>query len=96
MELLANYNFEVLYKKGLENGRADALSRRPDHVQDKPEQSRAIFDIGNEERWVYNRPSINAITLTEDESELKEIRTAYAKDTGAQRILGNPKEHESC
>ena len=31
-ELLANYNFEVLYKKGLENGRADALSRRPDHI----------------------------------------------------------------
>ena len=29
-ELLASYNFQIHYQKGLENGRADALSRRSD------------------------------------------------------------------
>ena len=48
-ELLANYNFEILYCKGSENGRADALSRWSDYVQDKPEPSHAIFDIANDE-----------------------------------------------
>ena len=32
----------------------------------------------------------------DDETELKEIRKAYATDTGAQRILANPEEHQSC
>jgi len=30
-EQLANYKFQIHYKKGNENGEADALSRRPDH-----------------------------------------------------------------
>lgn len=29
-ELLSAYNFQIHYQKGSENGRADALSRRPD------------------------------------------------------------------
>ena len=44
-ELLSAYNFEIHYKKGSENGRADALSRRADYVADKPELSHAIFDV---------------------------------------------------
>jgi len=28
---LADYEFQIHYKKGNENGEADALSRRPDH-----------------------------------------------------------------
>ncbi len=30
-EQLANYKFQIHYKKGNENGEADALSRQPDH-----------------------------------------------------------------
>ena len=32
----------------------------------------------------------------DDETELKEIQAAYATDTGTQRILANPEEHQSC
>jgi len=34
-EQLANYEFQIHYKKGNENGEADALSRRPDHKEVK-------------------------------------------------------------
>jgi len=32
---LANYKFQIHYKKGKENGEADALSKRPDHKEVK-------------------------------------------------------------
>jgi len=34
-EQLVNYEFQIHYKKGNENGEADALSRRPDHKEVK-------------------------------------------------------------
>jgi hypothetical protein len=34
-EQLANYKFQIHYKKGNENGEADALSRQPDHKEVK-------------------------------------------------------------
>jgi hypothetical protein len=42
-EMLADYNFRVHYKKGSENARADALSRRPDHRQQQQELSPPVF-----------------------------------------------------
>ena len=33
-EVLAMYNFQIFYVKGIENGRADALSRRLDYMKD--------------------------------------------------------------
>src|SRR5204863_6059060 len=32
-EELASYNFKISYRKGMENQAADALSRRPDHIE---------------------------------------------------------------
>ncbi len=34
-EQLANYKFQIHYKKGNENGEADTLSRQPDHKEVK-------------------------------------------------------------
>ncbi len=34
-EQLADYEFQIHYKKGNENGEADALSRQPDHKEVK-------------------------------------------------------------
>jgi hypothetical protein len=34
-EFLSEFNFRIIYRKGSENGRADALSRRTDHEQDQ-------------------------------------------------------------
>src|SRR5450755_408266 len=33
-ELLSTYNFRIVYRKGSENAKADALSRRPDYQGD--------------------------------------------------------------
>ncbi|KAL0932741.1 reverse transcriptase domain protein [Colletotrichum truncatum] len=35
-EFLSEFNFRIIYRKGKENGRADALSRRPDHESREP------------------------------------------------------------
>jgi len=42
-ETLASYNFVISYRKGLENARADALSRQTDYVGPKQERPRAIL-----------------------------------------------------
>ena len=34
--MLASYDFKINYVKGTENGRADALSRRPDYIIKDP------------------------------------------------------------
>ena len=50
LELLANYNFKILYYKGLENSRVDALSRRVDYVEDRPKPLHAILNNDDKER----------------------------------------------
>ena len=47
-ETLASYNFVISYRKGLENARADALSRRTDYVRLKQERPRAILKTTEE------------------------------------------------
>jgi len=37
-EFLSEFNFTIIYRKGTENGRADALSRRSDLEPDIPPQ----------------------------------------------------------
>nr|XP_036575130.1 reverse transcriptase domain protein [Colletotrichum truncatum]KAF6781651.1 reverse transcriptase domain protein [Colletotrichum truncatum] len=42
-EFLSEFNFRIIYRKGKENGRADALSRRPDHEVQVPKETRVIL-----------------------------------------------------
>jgi hypothetical protein len=41
--MLALYNFRILYIKGLENARADALSQKPEYLSNKTYKSRVIL-----------------------------------------------------
>jgi hypothetical protein len=41
--MLALYNFRILYIKGLENAKADALSRKPEYLSNKTHKSQAIL-----------------------------------------------------
>jgi hypothetical protein len=41
--MLALYNFRILYVKGLENARVDALSQKPEYLSNKTYKSRAIL-----------------------------------------------------
>ncbi|KAI1869633.1 uncharacterized protein JN550_005614 [Neoarthrinium moseri] len=42
-EFLSEFNCEIIYRKGNENGRADALSRRPDHFQEAPKETHTLL-----------------------------------------------------
>jgi hypothetical protein len=44
-EFLSEFNYRIIYRKGSENGRADALSRRPDHEEEKKPEFQTIFQI---------------------------------------------------
>ncbi|KFY32643.1 hypothetical protein V493_00008 [Pseudogymnoascus sp. VKM F-4281 (FW-2241)] len=80
-ETLAAYNFTIAYRKGSDNARADALSRRTDYIGPKEERPRAILketDAGMQ----YNE-LLATIAMVED-SELEErLKKAYATDTQA-------------
>jgi transposase InsO family protein len=48
LEFLSQFDYQLVHCKGSENGRADALSRRADHVQEIPEYSAQAFRYNNE------------------------------------------------
>ena len=52
-ETLVTYNFRISYVKGTENARADALSRKPEYLNNKKHESRAIFKQ-EEDSLVFN------------------------------------------
>ena len=84
-ETLAAYNFVIIYRKGSENARADALSRRTDYVGPKQERPRAILkqtDAGLE----YNE-LLATIAIVEDTELAKRLKNAYATDEYAKRVL---------
>jgi hypothetical protein len=43
--MLAAYNFRISYVKGSENGRANALSRKPEYMSNKTYPSYAILRL---------------------------------------------------
>ena len=54
LEILANYDIYILYVKGTENIRADALSRKPEYIGNKTTiESRAIFKVDREDLVLY-------------------------------------------
>jgi RNase H-like domain found in reverse transcriptase len=58
-ETLASYNFRITYRKGSENAKADALSRRADYMEDASIESNAILRQ-TDQGLVYNRPELAA------------------------------------
>jgi len=86
-EKLAEYNMKIQYTKGSDNGRADALSRRPDYMKDITPDSGAILQENKDNITI--RRSLN-LTAHIVENELGQlIKTAYKKDATANRILEN-------
>ncbi len=87
-EELSSYNFQIQYRKGSENSKADALSRRADHMADRPQVNQAILQENPDGSIVYNRQ--NAATLRIDNRDLeKRVKLELAKDSVAQDIIEN-------
>ena len=55
-ELLASYNFQIHYRKGSKNGRADALSQRSDLTTEET-QERSLF-TGKGKTLVLDKPEV--------------------------------------
>jgi hypothetical protein len=77
-ETLAAYNFTIAYRKGSENARADALSRRTDYVSLKQERPRAILKQTNK-GMQYNE-LLATIAIVEDTELESNLKDAYLAD----------------
>ncbi|KFY64051.1 hypothetical protein V497_01845, partial [Pseudogymnoascus sp. VKM F-4516 (FW-969)] len=84
-ETLATYNFTITYRKGSENGRADALSRRTDYIRPKEERPRAI--LKKTDAGIQYNELLATISIVEDTELEKRLKKAYATDECAKRVL---------
>jgi hypothetical protein len=76
---MAIFNFKIVYCKGLENTKVDALSRRADYLRDKKEVSYTIF-VEGEISLTYNRSQLVATFVVSELKDLVKIREVYTRD----------------
>lgn len=88
-EKIAAYNLIITYRKGTENARADALSRRQDYTGKPTERPRAILRK-TQQGLEYNHELLATISVVEDTTLEERIKDAYAKDERAQAVLKEP------
>lgn len=90
-EFLSQFDLKIIYQKGTENGRADALSRRSDHEQTEEPQGQTIFTQDPQGNLVHEKREIDAtsriepnkrnpsqMTLEEQDKFIREIHSAPA------------------
>lgn len=93
-EELSSYNFQIIYRKGSENAKADALSRRTDYLKDKPKTIQAILRTDTEGNLEYNRHVIAATLTIENRDFENKVRQALEQDTIAAEIMSDPENHQ--
>ncbi len=91
---MSKYDFVIKYRKGSENGRADALSRRADHKEGMVPYEEAILQ-DSQHGLVLGRKTIAANFKVYDGQQEEIIKKAYSKDSTATRILGDLDNHRS-
>ena len=84
-EELASYKFKIYYRKGSENGKADALSRRSDYLVKEEKEPAAILRIDNQGIINYNTNFIAEVTNYAVESVTKVIRDFYNNTTAGHK-----------
>jgi hypothetical protein len=88
-EFLADFNFQITYRPGKENGKADALTRRsqdlPEDAEDDRQKamSRIVLPEGKVHPDITKGSTVAEITVTEDA-----LRKAQEEDMFCQEILG--------
>lgn len=94
LEFLSEFHFRIIYRKGTENGRADALSRRPDYENIVPEETRVILTTdGNGNLLPAHRSFITTNTVTTPE-EIRKIHGNKAHGhQGISKIWKRLKQH---
>ena len=59
-EYMSQFDVKIIYRKGNENGRADALSRRSDHQQEIPEEGQTIFQKDAQGNLIIQKRQLDA------------------------------------
>jgi hypothetical protein len=88
---LASYRFKIYYRKGSENGKADALNRRSDYLVKKGKEPAAILRIDDQGIISCNTNFIAEVTKYAEGSVEETIRNFYdntiAGHKGVTQIL---------
>ena len=79
-EELSQYNFLIKYRKGIENGKADSLSRRSDYQGSAEAKTRAILAQEPNGNLTFNRQIASTIQVERSELD-EEIKRASTKDS---------------
>ncbi len=70
LERLEQYKFKIQYILGKNNGRADALSKRSDHMETKESFNHNILKVNNDESLSINKHELNAtLRILRDKTE---------------------------
>jgi len=83
-ETLGQYNFKIVYQKGSENARADALSRRADYQENGPTPGYQILRV-EPDGYTYANPQVATLYKVVDEPD-DGILKAYEKDETAKEL----------
>jgi len=70
LERLGQYKFKIQYTPGKDNGRADALSRRSDHMETKESFNHNILKVNKDESLSANKHELNTtLRILRDDTE---------------------------
>lgn len=83
---MSTLKLNITYWKGLENARANALSRRKDYLGKSTERPKAILKVGAN-GLEYNHELLATFAVMEDDNLVKLIKYAYQMDECAMRVL---------
>ena len=89
-EELARFNYKILYQKGSDNNRADALSRRSDYMEGKQPVSHSIFAVQDNGDLTNNAKHLCAMIQVDDTHWKQEIQDEYKTDAFAQTLAKTP------
>ena len=81
---LNNYDFTLIYKKGLAHADADAMSRRGDDDDEVVEDSDEFFGLRNFKKWRLNPPELCFLGI--DDADEASIVVVNADDEARKRL----------
>jgi hypothetical protein len=87
-ETLASYTFKINHVRGTENGRADALSRRPDYAEGTNPTPASILQLQGD-TLVYRKPQTDTIAQMDIELTTEQ-RAQIIKERHDDKTAGHP------